>query len=180
MNLSVKTISLLMLQLLCLNNCDWYSGKMEKLKTVEYVDIERFMGDWYVISNIPTFIEKRATNAVESYRLNNKREIETTFTFHQDSPQGDKKIYKPKGFIKNKKTNAEWRMQFLWPFKMPFMIIDLDENYNYTVIGVPNRKYVWIMSRRPSLDSSIYNTIIDKLKDVGYDVKQIKKVTHKW
>ena len=169
-----------MLQLLCLNNCDWNSGKMEKLKTVEYVDIERFMGDWYVISNIPTFIEKRATNAIENSRLNNKREIETTFSFHQDSPQGDKKIYKPKGFIKNKKTNAEWRMQFLWPFKMPFMIIDLDENYNYTVIGVPNRKYVWIMSRRPSLDSSIYNTIIDKLKDVGYDVKQIKKVTQKW
>tara|TARA_B110000263_G_scaffold35664_1_gene27402 strand:+ start:203 stop:745 length:543 start_codon:yes stop_codon:yes gene_type:complete len=180
MKLSIKTISIFMLQLLCLNNCDWNSGKMEKLKTVEYVDIERFMGDWYVISNIPTFIEKRATNAIENYRLNNKREIETTFSFHQDSPQGDKKIYKPKGFIKNKKTNAEWRMQFLWPFKMPFMIIDLDENYNYTVIGVPNRKYVWIMSRRPSLDSSIYNTIIDKLKDVGYDVKQIKKVTQKW
>ena len=80
-----------MLQLLCLNNCDWNSGKMEKLKTVEYVDIERFMGDWYVISNIPTFIEKRATNAVESYRLNNKREIETTFSFHEDSPKGDGK-----------------------------------------------------------------------------------------
>ena len=180
MNLSVKTISLLMLQLICLNNCDWNSGKMEALKTVEYVDIERFMGDWYVISNIPTFIEKRATNALESYRLNNKREIETTFTFHEDSPKGDKKIYKPKGFIKNNKTNAEWRMQFLWPFKMPYLIIDLDKNYNYTVIGVPNRKYVWIMSRKPSLDSKTYNIIIDKLKQVGYDIKQIKKVTQEW
>ena len=150
------------------------------LKTVEYVDIEKFMGDWYVIANIPTFIEKRATNAVENYRLNNNREIETTFSFHQDSPQGDKKIYKPKGFIKNNKTNAEWRMQFLWPFKMPYLIIGLDENYNYTVIGVPNRKYVWIMSRKPSLDSKTYNMIIDKLKDVGYDVKQIKKVTQEW
>jgi apolipoprotein D and lipocalin family protein len=180
MKLSIKTISIFMLQLLCLNNCDWNSGKMEKLKTVEYVDIERFMGDWYVISNIPTFIEKRATNAIENYRLNNKREIETTFSFHQDSPQGDKKIYKPKGFIKNNKTNAEWRMQFLWPFKMPYLIIGLDENYNYTVIGVPNRKYVWIMSRKPSLDSKTYNMIIDKLKDVGYDVKQIKKVTQEW
>ena len=180
MNLSVKTISLLMLQLLFLNNCDWNSGKMETLKTVEYVDIERFMGDWYVISNIPTFIEKRATNALESYRLNNKGEIETTFTFYEDSPKGDKKIYKPKGFIKNNKTNAEWRMQFLWPFKMPYLIIDLDENYNYTVIGVPNRKYVWIMSRKPSLDSKTYNIIIDKLKQVGYDIKQIKKVPQQW
>ena len=180
MNLSVKTIWILMLQLLCLNNCDWNSGKMETLKTVEYVDIERFMGDWYVISNIPTFLEKRATNAIESYRLNSKGEIETTFTFHEDSPEGDKKIYKPKGFIKNNKTNAEWRMQFLWPFKMPYLIIDLDANYNYTVIGVPNRKYVWIMSRKPSLDSKTYNIIIDKLKQVGYDIKQIKKVTQEW
>ena len=56
------------------------------MKTVPYVDIERFMGDWYVIANIPTFIEKRSTNAIESYYLNKKGEIETTFTFYQDDP----------------------------------------------------------------------------------------------
>jgi len=150
------------------------------LKTVEYVDIERFMGDWYVIANIPTFIEKNACNAIESYKLNARGEIQTTFSFYQDSPNGKRKEYNPKGYIYNTETNAEWRMQFIWPFKMPFLIIDLDTNYSYTVIGVPNRKYVWIMSRKPSLDSKTYNMIIDKLKDVGYDVKQIKKVTQEW
>tara|TARA_B110000438_G_scaffold216973_1_gene209630 strand:- start:97 stop:636 length:540 start_codon:yes stop_codon:yes gene_type:complete len=150
------------------------------LKTVEYVDIERFMGDWYVIANIPTFIEKNACNAIESYKLNARGEIQTTFSFYQDSPNGKRKEYNPKGYIYNTETNAEWRMQFIWPFKMPFLIIDLDTNYSYTVIGVPNHKYVWIMSRKPSLDSKTYNMIIDKLKDVGYDVKQIKKVTQEW
>jgi len=150
------------------------------LKTVEYVDIERFMGDWYVIANIPTFIEKNACNAIESYKLNARGEIQTTFSFYQDSPNGKRKEYNPKGYIYNTETNAEWRMQFIWPFKMPFLIIDLDTNYSYTVIGVPNRKYVWIMSRKSSLDSKTYNMIIDKLKDVGYDVKQIKKVTQEW
>ena len=150
------------------------------LKTVEYVDIERFMGDWYVIANIPTFIEKNACNAIESYKLNARGEIQTTFSFYQDSPNGKRKEYNPKGYIYNTETNAEWRMQFIWPFKMPFLIIDLDTNYSYTVIGVPNRKYVWIMSRKPSLGSKTYNMIIDKLKDVGYDVKQIKKVTQEW
>ena len=71
------------------------------MKTVDYVDIERFMGDWYVIANIPTFIEKGATNAIESYKLGNKGVIETTFTFYQDSPDGEKKVYRPKGFIYN-------------------------------------------------------------------------------
>ena len=70
------------------------------MKTVDYVDIERFMGDWYVIANIPTFIEKGATNAIESYKLGDKGVIETTFTFYQDSPDGEKKVYRQYGFSK--------------------------------------------------------------------------------
>ncbi len=89
---------------------------MEAMETVPFVDIKRFMGDWFVIANIPTFIEKDATNAIESYKLNKKGEIETTFTFYQNSPNGLKKEYRPKGFIYNSKTNAEWRMQFFWAF----------------------------------------------------------------
>ena len=122
------------------------SEVMEPLETVEKVDIERFMGDWYVIANIPTFLEKNATNAIESYRLNDKGDIDVTFTFYKDSPTGERKEYHPKGFIYNTTTNAEWRMQFLWPFKMPFLIIDIDDEYSYTVIGYPSRNYVWIMA----------------------------------
>ena len=54
------------------------------MQTVPYVDINRFMGDWYVIANIPTFIEKNATNAIESYALNKEGNIETTFTFYKN------------------------------------------------------------------------------------------------
>ena len=132
----------------------------DPLQTVPYVDINRFMGDWYVIANIPTFIEKRATNAIESYKLNNKGEIETTFSFFQDSPSGKKKVYRPRGFIHNPQTNAEWRMQFVWPFKLPFLIIDLASDYSHTVIGVPNRKYVWIMAREHKMSERLYNKII--------------------
>ena len=135
------------------------------LKTVPYVDIERFMGDWYVIANIPTFIEKGATNAIESYRLNS---------------DGKKKVYRPTGFIFNAETNAEWRMQFLWPFKAPFLIIDLADDYSHTVVGVPNRKYVWIMARKPYLPDENYKEIIQKLSEVGYDVTKIQKIPQEW
>ena len=150
------------------------------MQTVKYVDIQKFMGDWYVIANIPTLIEKRATNAIESYRLNSDGEIETTFSFYQDSPKGDLKIYKPKGFIYNNETNAEWRMQFLWPFKLPFLIIDLAEDYRYTVIGYPSREYVWIMSREPNISNEDYLNITENLVSLGYDIKKIKKVIQKW
>ena len=94
----------------------------ETMKTVNYVDLEKYMGDWYVIANIPTFIEKNAINAIESYKLSSDGIIHTTFSFNKGSPEGEKKIYRPKGFVFNTETNAEWRMQFLWPFKMPFLI----------------------------------------------------------
>ncbi len=162
----------------CNNNLD--RNELSKMKTVDFVDIERFMGDWYVIANIPTFIEKGATNAIESYRLGGKGVIETTFTFYQDSPDGEKKVYRPKGFIYNTKTNAEWRMQFIWPFKMPFLIIDLDDDYQYTVIGYPSRKYVWIMAREPKLSDEVYESILSDLAEIGYDISQVNKIPQEW
>ena len=161
-------------------SCQDESRNMNKLKTVPYVDLEKFMGDWYVIANIPTFLEKNATNAIESYKLNSKGEVETTFSFYKDNPNGEKKEYHPKGFIIDKNSNAEWKMQFLWPFKMTSLIIDLADDYSYTVIGVPNLKYVWIMSRKPELSDETYKSILDKLQNFGFDLSKIKKIVQSW
>ncbi len=151
------------------------------MKTVEFVDLERFMGDWYVIANIPTFIEKGATNAIESYKLmDDGMTIKTTFSFFKDSPDGKKKVYRPTGFIYNTKTNAEWRMQFIWPFKSPFLIIDLDDEYTYTVIGIPSKKYVWIMARESALSENVYKEILENLSHVGYNISLIRKVPQIW
>lgn len=184
MNAALKYLSYISLVCasLLFNGC-FGSTKVDKysdMKTVTYVDIDRFMGDWYVIANIPTFIEKGATNAIESYKLGSSGAIETTFTFFKNSPDGDKKTYRPTGFIKNKETNAEWRMQFLWPFKMPFLIIDLDEEYTYTVIGIPSRKYVWIMARDHEMDENLYSSILRQLSDIGYDISLIQKIPQDW
>ena len=151
--------------------------KLAKLETVEYVDLQKFMGDWYVIANIPTFIEKGAVNAIESYRLDSEGRVKTTFTFRKDSVSGPEKKYNPTGFIYNRKTNAEWRMQFLWPFRSPFLIIDLDDDYSYTVIGIPSRKYVWIMARDHKMPDYLYNNIISDLEKVGYDITKIERIT---
>jgi len=94
------------------------------MKTVDFVDLERFMGDWYVIANIPTFIEKEAHNAVENYQMNPDGSIATTFSFRKDNFTGDLKKYTPTGFIKDTKTNALWGMQFIWPIKADYLIFE--------------------------------------------------------
>jgi len=156
------------------------SSSQPALKTVEHVDLERFMGDWYVIANIPTFIEKDAYNAVESYRLDQDGTIATTFTFHKGAFDGDEKRYTPRGFIRNRQSNAEWDMQFIWPFKGDYRITYLADDYSLTVIGRDKRDYVWVMARTPRISDDDYRRLLDHVKQTGYDLNQVQKVPQKW
>ena len=150
------------------------------LHTVDYVDIDKFMGKWYVVGVIPTFAEKDAVNAIETYELNEKGNIDITFTHHKKSPDGEFKKYHPKGFIFNKETNSEWRVQFFWPFKFKYLVIDLAEDYRYTVIGVPSKKYLWIMARSTTLSDDDNILIRKKLIEQGYDITKIVDVPQIW
>jgi apolipoprotein D and lipocalin family protein len=104
----------------CLSACASNGPEME---TVDYVDLERFMGKWYVIANIPTFIEKEAYNAVETYSLNEDGTVATNFTFRKGGFDGEEKEYNPKGFVKDRQSNALWGMQFIWPIKADYRIV---------------------------------------------------------
>ena len=146
------------------------------IKAEKHVDLNRFMGDWYVIANIPTFIEEGAHNAIESYEKNKDGTIATTFTFNADGFDGDKKTYHPKGFVTDDKSNAIWEMQFLWPFKADYRILHVDKNYQHTVIGRIKRDYVWIMSRTPNIDADEYKNLVRIIKDRDYDISKIKRV----
>jgi apolipoprotein D and lipocalin family protein len=152
---------------------------MKPIYTVETVDLKRFMGDWYVIASIPTFIEKDAYNAMESYRINEDGTVATTFTFNKGSMDGPLKKYTPRGFIKDKSSNAVWGMQFIWPFKAEYRIIFLSEDYSITVIGRTKRDYVWIMAREPEISSAQYASISKFLEEQGYDIGKLQRVPQK-
>ncbi len=149
---------------------------MKPIHTVEYVDLNRFMGDWYVIANIPTFIEKDAYNAIETYRLDDDGTVATTFKFNKGSLDGPLKTYHPRGYIRDEASNAVWGMQFIWPFKAEYRIIFLSEDYSKTVIGRSKRDYVWIMAREPAISDDEYASITKFLQEQGYDIKDLQKV----
>ena len=140
------------------------------------VDLNRFMGDWYVIGSIPTFIEKEAYNAKESYELADDGTIPTTFTFNKGGYDGPLKTMRPKGFVHNKGTNAEWRMQFIWPFKADYLITYLSDDYQTTIIGVPGRQYAWIMARTKTLPDETYRKLVAELERQGHDLSKLRKV----
>ena len=149
---------------------------MPPIHTVDYVDLNRFMGSWYVISSLPTVFEKDVYNGVESYRLSEDGSVETTFTFNKGSLDGPLKTYRPRAFVRDTKSNAVWGMQFVWPFKAEYRIIYLNDDYTQTVIGRTKRDYVWIMARKPSIPRADYDRLLQFIADQGYDVSKIRKV----
>ena len=155
-------------------------SKGPEMKTVDYVDLDRFMGDWYVIANIPTFLEKGAHNAVESYAMNDDGTIATTFVFRDGGFDGEKKTYTPKGFVRDDGTNAHWGMRFIWPIKADYRIVYLDDDYTQTVIARQKRDFIWIMARTPEISEEDYDEIIAFAASIGYDVSKIQRVPQRW
>ena len=76
----------------------------------------------------------------------------------------------------DKQSNAEWRVQFVWPFRVPFLVIDLDDDYQWAVIGYPSRKLAWVLSRKTSLDEKTYRGILQRMQQQGYDITKLAKV----
>ena len=167
-------ITFLSVLLLVLSGCQ----TMKPIHTVDKVDLNRFMGDWYVIASIPTFIEKDAFNAIESYRLDDDGTVATTFKFNKGSFDGPLKKYHARGYVRDKGSNAVWGMQFIWPFKAEYKIIFLSEDYSQTVIGRTKRDYVWIMAREKTIPADEYEEILKFLQQQDYNIENISKVPH--
>lgn len=162
--------------LMFFGGCATISKPLPPLQMVPHVDIERFMGPWYVIGCIPTFIERNAVNSVESYALNSDGSIATTFTFNQGSFEGKQKKYTPRGFILEYDSNARWGMRFIWPFKADYRIAYLNSDYTLTVIARQKRDYVWIMAREPVISDEDYERLIQFVSSQGYDTAKIQRV----
>ena len=152
------------------------SPAMKPVTLVDKVDIPRFMGDWYVIANIPTFFEKGAHNAKDSYTLAADGTIPTTFSFNADGFDGPRKSYGSKGFVLDGGAGAVWGQQYLWPIKADYRIAYVSPDYTQTVVAREKRDYVWIMARTPTIPEADLAKLIAFVGTQGYDVAKIQRV----
>ncbi len=173
--LSIKT--LLVFSLLLLGACQSISN-MPPIRTESFVDLSKYAGDWYVIGNIPTFIETDAYNAIESYAAPVDGKIATTFTFNKGGISGPLKTYKPTGFVKEGTGNAVWGMQFIWPIKAEYRIVYISPSYDLTIIGRTKRDFVWIMARQANISDADYNRLLGIVEEEGYDITKVRRVPH--
>lgn len=146
------------------------------LKTVAHVDLPRYMGDWRVIAIIPYWAEKDCVDSIETYWLRPDGKIGNSFQFRKKSFAAPQKKLSFTAEVVNKQTNAEWRVRFLPFIKVPYFVLDLDPDYQWTVVGHPSRKYGWIMARETKLPEKTYQAILSRLSGQGYDPARFVKV----
>ena len=152
------------------------SSNYAPLDVVDKVDVQRYIGKWYEIALLPNSFEKGCSCTTAEYSLIDSKTLRVTNSCRKGSSAGVIDRANGKAFVVEGSNNAKLRVQFFWPFRGDYWIIDLDkENYSYAVVGAPNRKYLWILSRTQKMDDLIFITLVESCRTKGFDVSKLEK-----
>jgi apolipoprotein D and lipocalin family protein len=143
------------------------------LSVVPYVDLTRYTGTWYEIARYPHRFQEGCVGSKATYTLRDDGKISVLNECYEKTFNGKIRSAKGKAWVIDKETNAKLKVSFFWPFSGHYWIIDIGENYEYAVVGHPDRKYLWILSRSPEIDDQLFNNIIEKLKTQSYDTSKL-------
>ena len=164
----------LLIVILLVNGCSSVPNKsFPELQVVPYVNIERYLGKWYEIALYPNWFEKECFRSTAFYEKLENGQIKVTNQCHMNGPDGE--LNKAIGIasIADNKTNAKLKVQFFWPFKGDYWIIDLDKDYQYAIVSEPDRQYLWILSRSPTMDTQMLESLKVKIREKGFDLNYL-------
>ncbi len=178
-----KVITLL--SLLFLLNVSVYAGDNSELETVPYLDVPSYMGVWYEIASYPHHFQKNCTATQATYKLRDDNEIDVINQCRLGGPSGKLKRAKARGWVVDKESNSKLKVQFfLRQIRLPifagdYWVILLDDlNYLYSVVSGPRMDSLWILSRTKKMEEELYLSILDKLREKGFDLSKLQKTVH--
>lgn len=147
----------------------------QTLETVPFVDLKKYTGKWFEIASYPQRFQKGCHCTTAQYTLSDKGYVIVENRCNRDSANGKPSYIKGKAFVEKNSGNAKLKVQFFWPFRGKYWIIDLADDYSYAVVSHPNRKYLWILSRTPAMDENTYRQILERLKQKSFDLSILRK-----
>lgn len=154
-------------------------GDMKPLKTVNFVDLDRYTGQWYEIARYEHRFQKGCVGSKATYTVRDDGKITVVNECYEESFSGKLRSVKGKAWVVDKETNARLKVSFFWPFAGDYWIIDLGQNYEYAIVGHPSRKYLWILSRSPEMDEDVYQSILERLQKQEYDTAKLIRTEQK-
>lgn len=144
----------------------------DKNAPVARIDLKKFSGTWYSLYSIPTLFDKGSRETTTKYTLNDDGYYNVITTYKKP---GDEKVHSvtSKIFPNENDQSASMKAQFIWPVKVDYWVIELAADYSYVVVGHPDHKFLFIMSRNLNMPKKIYDGIVERCKAKGYDVSKL-------
>ncbi|MGQ0621638.1 MAG: lipocalin family protein [Panacagrimonas sp.] len=149
---------------------------------VAEVDLERYMGDWYLIAHIPTSRDGGAHNAQENYSLNEDGSIAITYRNRLGGFDGKHKLMTPRAHVVENSNNALWHVIFgwYWPFHYEYRIAHLEPDYSTVIVARSKRDFLWLFSRAPQMSDEALARYTQIVGTWGYEVDRIERVPQQW
>jgi len=144
------------------------------LLSVISVDLNKYTGIWYEIAKLPNSFEDDLKCITTTYSLRQDGKICVENKGYKDTHPRKLKVASGKAWIPDPAYPGRLKVEFLSPFSTDYYILELDEKYQYALVGAPSRKYLWILCRNSQMDASIYKRLIAKAKTLGFDISRIK------
>jgi apolipoprotein D and lipocalin family protein len=174
MPLSIRCSIIMALASLGLSGC--VMTQKSRPNTVTSVDLDRYLGRWYVISNIPYFLEHGKVASYDTYAFRPDGKLTNDFTFRRDTVNGPEKTWHGTAQVIDTSTNATWKVSFVWPFSVTYKIFALDQDYRWAVVGTKDAGLLWVLARERQLPESTYTSILRQLDEKGIDPTPLKLV----
>jgi len=153
--------------------------KTPVMKTVPNVDLQRYLGTWYEIARFPHSFEKDLQAVTATYTMRSDGKIDVLNAGDKMHPGGKHKTAHGKARIPDKNIPGYLQVSFFLCFYADYYILELDTiDYQYSLVGSKSPNYLWILSRTPNMSGDTYNMLIEKAKQLGYDVSRLQKVRH--
>lgn len=147
------------------------------LEVVPSVDLTRYAGKWYEIARLPNRFQRGcAGNTTATYTLRRDGKL----TVQNECRKADGRPTSARGTARvadSQGPNAKLKVTFFWPFSGDYWIIGLDPEYRWAVVGEPGRNYLWILSREPQLDPALYERIVRRVQQQGFDTGRLLKTS---
>lgn len=147
----------------------------QDLPTVEKVDISKYSGRWYEIARLPNSFEKglECVTATYTQKSNGKMEV---LNKGYSAEKGSYKTSKGTARVHDGTFPGRLKVTFFWPFSGNYYILSLDEKYQYALVGDPSRKYLWVLARTKTLDTSIYEDLLHHAETYGFNIQEVIRI----
>jgi len=141
--------------------------------SVGSVDLDRYIGRWYEIASLPAPFQKDCHCTTAEYILKGDY-LRVINRCRRGSNRGELDEAKGKAWPVKGSHNSRLKVSFFWPFKGDYWVIALDKDYQWVMVGHPQRKYLWLLSRKPKISRELYDSLVEGAASLGYQVERLK------